>query len=463
MPTTFPPGPYKSVQTSENGEPAPWYVVPFDKSGACTAPLTRKHLVDAIAGKTYSDVFLFSHGWNNDWATASARYENFIEGFVKMREDFALTVSRAYRPLLVGVFWPSTALVMPWERAPKFAGAPAGVDADTDAWRRELEDLAEDVDDADREAFYTLAQGENLTQAEAEYLAAIISKAAERFDQADGEVAGAGGVPSPAELLARARRIPGTSGRSGQPGTFGFAAGTAGGPQAAFSLSDLDPRKLVRVATVLQMKDRAAHVGARGVGPLLRDILTVHPDVRVHLTGHSYGAIVVLSAVCYPTEKPLPAQVDSMLLLQPAVSQWCFAADVAGKGFAGGYRPALNRVREPIFTTFTKRDSPLTTLFHLAVRRDKDLGQPQIAGGGLPQAPSTYAALGGFGPAGLSETELQVFNILAPATRYTLATPRPKVCALNGDSVITGHGEVSVPATWWALFQQLERPPASGG
>lgn len=171
---------------------------------------------------------------------------------------------------------------------------------------------------------------------------------------------------------------------------------------------------------------------------------------------------MVLSAVCHPMDEPLPAQVDSMLLLQPAVSQWCFAADVAGKGFAGGYRPALERVRAPIFTTFTKRDSPLTKLFHLAVRRDKDLGQPQIAGGGLPQAPSTYAALGGFGPAGLSEAELHVFNIQAPAMRYTLGTPRPKVCALNGDSAITGHGDVSVPATWWALFQQLERPSAPG-
>ena len=458
MPNSFPPGPYKFVQTSENGEAAPWYVIPFDKSGACTAPLTRKHLVDAIAGKTYTDVFLFSHGWNNDWDAASTRYENFIEGFVKMREDFGLLVSRAYRPLLAGVFWPRTALVMPWERAPKFAGTPAGVDDDTDAWRRELEDLASYVEEDDREEFYALAQGENLTQAQAERFAAIIAKAVKQFDQADSEVAAAGGPPSPTELLTRAKRIPGTPDKIGKPGAFGFATGTAAGPRAALSLSDLDPRKLVRPATVLQMKDRAARVGACGVGPLLRDILTTHQDVRVHLIGHSYGAIVVLSAVCY---QALPALVDSILLLQPAVSQWCFAADVAGKGFAGGYRSALDRVRGSIFTTFTKRDSELTKLFHLAVWREKDLGQPQIAGG-LPQAPSIYAALGGFGPAGLSEAELQVFTIQTPPTRYQLTVPRPKVCALNGDSAIAGHGDVSVLPTWWALFQQIERPVAPG-
>ena len=455
MPTSFPPGPYKVVQTSDQGEPAPWYVIPFDKHGVCTGPLTRQHLVEAVGAKTYTDVFLFSHGWNNDWETASERYEDFIRGFVGMRRDFGLAMTRPYKPLLAGVFWPSAAMVMPWERAPKFAGTPAGIDNDTDAWRRELEELSESVSADDRGEFYALAQRENLTQAEAERLAAIIAQAVKSFDRADAELAEAGGPPAPKEILALARSIPGAPGTARPAGTFGFATGTAGVPQAAFSLSDLDPRKLVRVATVLQMKDRAARVGALGVGPLLREILAAHPDGRVHLIGHSYGAIVVLSAMCYPEGQQLPRKVDSVLLLQPAVSQWCFAANVANKGFPGGYRSALAQVRAPIFTTFTNRDVPLTKLFHVAVRRDRDLGQPQIAAG-LPSPPSMYAALGGFGPAGLSEAELQVLDITAPPTRYNLATPQPKVCALNGDTVITGHGNISVPATWWALFQQLE-------
>ncbi len=429
MPKNFPPGPYKTVQTSEDGEPAPWYIVPFDKNGTCTAPLTRNHLIEAIGGKTYTDVFLFSHGWNNDWDSASERYEHFISGFLQMRAHYELKVSRPYKPLLIGVFWPSTALVMPWERAPKFAGAAPGADdGATEAWRREIEELALDIDESDREAFYALAQSEGLNEAEAKRLAEIIAKAAKRFDQADLDVARDNGSPSSKELLARAKRIPGAPDKTAKPGEFGFAAGTTAGPQAAFSLTDLDPRKLVRVATVLQMKDRGARVGAQGVGPLLRDILTANVNTRVHLIGHSYGAIVMLSAVCYPPDKPLPAQVASMLLLQPAVSRWCFAENVDGKGFSGGYRPALERVRAPIFTTFTKRDSPLTTFFHIAVRRNEDLGQVQIASGGLPEAPSTYAALGGFGPAGLSAAELQ-------GTRYQPASHAPRVARAAPESV----------------------------
>jgi hypothetical protein len=457
MPNRLPPGPYKTVQIGENGETAPWYIIPFDKNGTCTAPLTRKALVESIQGQAYTDVFLFSHGWNNDWATASERYENFIGGFLKMRATYGLKVSRPYKPLLIGVFWPSTALVMPWERAPKFAGAtPTADDSDREAWRREIEELALDVDEGDRDAFYALAQSPNLNQDDAKRLAEIIAKAAKRFDQADVEVATTNDSPSSQELLARAKRIPGAPDKTVKPGEFGLAAGTTAGPQAAFSLSDLDPRKLVRVATVLQMKDRGARVGAQGAAPLLRDILAADQNTRVHLIGHSYGAIVLLSAVCYPADKPLPAQVASMLLLQPAVSRWCFARDVDGQGFPGGYRPALERVRAPIFTTFTKRDAPLTKFFHLAVRRDKDLGQVQIASAGLPEAPSTYAALGGFGPAGLSDDELQVLNINPPATRFALRAPLPKVCALNGDAVIMGHGDISLPSTWWALFQQVE-------
>ena len=432
------------------------WLIRFDKDGACTSPKTRDVLLNRIADKEQPIIF-FSHGWNNDWDTASERYENFIGGFLQMRAQYALKVSRPYKPLLVGVFWPSTALVMPWESAPKFAGAaPTAANGATEAWRREIEELALDLDDRDREEFYALAQSENLNQVQAQRLAEIIAKAAKKFDQADLDIASANDSPSSKELLARAKRIPGAPDKTAKLGEFGLATGTAAGPQAAFSLSDLDPRKLVRVATVLQMKDRGARVGAQGVGPLLRDILIAYANTRVHLIGHSYGAIVMLSAVCYPVDKPLPAQVASMLLLQPAVSRWCFAKDVDGQGFPGGYRRALDLVHAPILTTFTKRDTPLTKFFHLAVRRDKDLGQVQIAGGGLPEAPSTYAALGGFGPAGLSDDELQVLDINPPATRFALREPPPKVCALNGDSVITGHGDISIPSTWWALFQQVE-------
>jgi pimeloyl-ACP methyl ester carboxylesterase len=457
--TAFPAGPYKTLTGEGQTEPVPWYVIPFDQDGACIAPLTREHLLGVVAANTYTDIFLFSHGWNNDWDTASERYQSFIDGFARLRQQLKLTVTVPYKPLLVGVFWPSIALVMPWERAPKFAGGPP-TPSDAEQWRRELQDLGDTVDPSDREALYKLTQTEALDDPAARQLADILTKVTKTFELSDQDLGPGTPDSTAADLLDRARQIPRTAARNDASGQFGFANTVTASPTAAFDLSTLDPRNLVRIATVLQMKDRAARVGARGVHQLLRDILSTGPGPRLHLVGHSYGAIVILSALCYPPTESLPAPVDSMLLLQPAVSQWCFAANVADKGYPGGYRPALDRVRGKIITTFTKQDGPLTRLFHLAVRRARDLGQPNIAPGGtlLPAPPSLYAALGGFGPAGLADEEHQVSRIKPPGEKYDLDATTPKLLALNGDDVIKSHGDISNPETWWALFQQL--PPA---
>ena len=215
-------------------------------------------------------------------------------------------------------------------------------------------------------------------------------------------------------------------------------------------LDKLDPRRIIRLATVLKMKDRAGTIGARGVGPLLVDLLGAAPEGRLHLIGHSYGAKVVLSAL---TTSALPRPANSLLLLQPAVSHLCFAADANG-GRPGGYRGALARVEQPILTTFSRHDQPLTKFFHLAVRRSSDLGELRIA---APVPPSRFAALGGFGP-GRCGTECREAPIKAVGDPYDLYPSEAEVLALNGDAAITGHGDISNPATWWALYCQAAGP-----
>jgi len=218
-------------------------------------------------------------------------------------------------------------------------------------------------------------------------------------------------------------------------------------------LDALDPRKILRLITLYQMKDRAGVVGTRGVGPLLHDVLRSKPAAtRVHLLGHSYGGKVVLSAVhALPGGAPT---VQSVLLLEPAVNAWCFAPDVDGGGYPGGYHDVLDRVEGGIFTTFTKDDVPLRRVFHLAVRRPSDLGELKVAAGIRPDPPSVYAALGGFGPAGLDDATCEFLRIKVVLDHYKVNRPI-KVLALNADDVITGHGDISNPSTWWALYNQV--------
>ena len=162
----------------------------------------------------------------------------------------------------------------------------------------------------------------------------------------------------------------------------------------------------------------------------------------MHLIGHSFGARVLLSALA---AEPVGRPATSMLLLQAAVNRWCFAADAAGTGRAGGYRPVLSRVERPVVATTTRHDHPLRLVFHLALRGGH-LGEPRIAAIGDEER---YGALGGYGPAGLGGAATTV-AVKDPGSRYELPAG-VEVLAVDGSRTIGGHGDVSNPSTWWML------------
>lgn len=458
MPEPVPSTPYRTLDLGD-GSSAPWYILPFDKRGRCTAPQARSDILNEVRSGNYSDVIVFSHGWNNDWTTASARYDHFIDGYMRMRRERGLPVPAGFRPLLIGIFWPSTALVMPWERAPRIAANGRELhDAEADQENREIESLAEAIDDRDLDEFYELARSPRpLTRAEAHRLAEIMLPLYHTSTEADRELhpSDPPGDIDPTEVLEIWEAAARSQGRTTQVDDDGYfinpPTSDAAAPQAAGLPGFLDPRQIVRLLTVYQMKDRAGVVGTRGVGPLLDEILELqrtNGGGHLHLLGHSYGGKVMLSAVAATRSSK---QVTSLLLLQPAVNGWCFAADVDGRGYAGGYRPVLERIEHPVFTTFSTHDVPLTRFFHLAVRRRSDLGELKIAGWDRPHPPSDYAALGGFGPSGLDDGECSFIPMPAIGQSYVLDGGH-EVHALEADDVIGGHGDISVPATWWALY-----------
>jgi hypothetical protein len=464
MPGELPVGPYRTI-TTKSGLSFPYYIVPFDKEGVCTGPLTQDHLLEALKRGNPTDVFLFSHGWNNDWEAATERYEHFLEGFLGLADERAAGDPDRHelRPVLVGVFWPSTALVWPWEEAPEIAAVPGTADdrAVNDAYD-EARDLAALVKKSDQARFYALVQAESLDEAEARELAGMLLPA---FNAGDPDVPF--GRPRAGEPLTEDELVkvwlevaPVSQAATDTSGTvrpLGEDRTVDGGPSPAGFLEKIDPRKILRMRTVRQMKDRAGRVGANGVADLLHAILDA-TDAQVHLIGHSYGCRVLLSALCI---RQPPRPVNSVLLLQPAISHLCFAANVAGSGKPGGYRKALNPkwVTLPIFTTFTPQDFPLREVFHRVFWRDQDLGEMEIAAG----APNRWAALGGYGP-GDCANDCTSRLILQSGTSYGLETmdKRIRVIGLDADNAIEGHGEVSNPYTWWALYEQVYAKGAAG-
>ena len=460
-------GPYRQINLPDAGS-APFYVIPFDKDGACTAPRTRAALVSQLAAGQPSHVFLFSHGWNNTWPSAIKKYEDFITGFARSRAAHPL--SGQFRPVLIGVFWPSAALVQDEEQAPVIAGG--GVDDDAVAEQQtELRMLAEQIDPSRRERFYELAQSTDLDEDASAELAALLAPvwAGTPNDGVEPDELGSNPALGAAELLrvwrnaqtlesAASDRAPGplptpTGPFAPPPGALAGgsaptgAVGVDDNPSAAGPLNKLSTRNIIRTATVLLMKDRAGRVGARGVSQLLDAVLSA-TAAPVHLVGHSYGCKLVMSALC-----SLPASaraVESALLLQPAISYLCFAENVRGLGGPGGYRPGLTRSRQPILATYSRHDQPLTALFHLAVRRASDLGEVQIAA----TPPSRYCALGGFGP--FDAVEAPHIAAQSPGTPYSYPDGA-RVLGVESSSVIKGHSDINNAATWWMLLDQVEK------
>src|SRR5579863_10172169 len=241
-------GPYRTI-TTEGGQQIPFYIASFDKQGICQDPRTYNELVGVAQDATYTDIFVFSHGWNNDWTTARNSYDSFIDNYIKMRETHALTSTRPSHPLMVGIFWPSEALVSPDEADPGFAGAedPQVLFAKIAQQQQAVQSLANLVPKESLERFYTLTQqAEGLSQADALELAQML---APLYSGGGGNEIPTGNAPSPEDIVntwhAVAQKLNETENTTGK---FGFAHDTSGGPAAAGGLDFLDPRWIVRLA-----------------------------------------------------------------------------------------------------------------------------------------------------------------------------------------------------------------------
>lgn len=354
------------------------------------------------------------------------------------------------------MFWPSIALVLPRQKAPDIAGGSA-VSLEADPNTAAVREVAAALESESAARFMDLAARSDLPHGEARELAGLLARAYPADDEADPDAS----APSVDDVMAtwssviKAGFTEAGAGPSG-PDSFGVADEDqewAAGPAVAGPLSSIvhfDPRDIVRAFTVYKMKDRAGVVGSAGGSALVNDLLAASNESRIHLIGHSYGGRLLLSAIC---SRSMPRKARSLLLLEPAVNYLCFARQVPKRGRPGGYRAALDRVEQPIMSTFSPHDAALHDFFHLAVRRGKDLGELEIAALGV--VPSIYAALGGWGTGGLDGDEAVEMPLASCPHRYAVRDPACRVYALNGATGITGHSDVINDWTYWALYNQV--------
>ncbi len=439
-----------------SGVAMPTWILRYDAAGACKSPLTRSDLLNHLKGTDHSDVILFSHGWNNDFDAALGLYGRFLTAFEGLFPTYPAT--RPFSPIFVGIAWPSEWMV--FDDGPKIAGEAEAQTAQANASVASLATSLDSLGSAEQGArFRALMAKPTINATEAKELSELMVPL--MASASDDEVGDGARALTAADLLRAAEdtaRVERPTAAPADLDDFGGTGGGGGGPQAAGWLDKLDPRTYIRLASVYQMKDRAGHVGAHGMSALMRDIQASTP-AKVHAVGHSYGCKVMLSGICVGPLLTRP--IDSLLLLQPAVSHLCFAARVPGTSQAGGYRRALDptQVRHPIMSTYSRKDFPLHGTFHLSLRRESDLGEAQIAAGvtSAGDPPSRYAALGGYGPRGAGQTLLDPIHVAGEAYDNLSAAP-PTIIGLDGSKGrIKGHGDIAKAETAWVMHQLIFR------
>src|SRR5579875_1294921 len=92
----------------------PFWTLPFDKDGVPQQGVSTFPGEVAAAGVT--DLFIFSHGWNNDTATALDLYTRFFQAVGAVLADPTVKLRQGAKIGVAGVLWPS--ILFPGDTAP---------------------------------------------------------------------------------------------------------------------------------------------------------------------------------------------------------------------------------------------------------------------------------------------------------------------------------------------------------
>jgi hypothetical protein len=425
-----------------------YYLIGFDAEGRERTDdpdgSMSQRVVGVLDREPITDVFLISHGWQGDVPAARKQYNNWIGAMARCEADIAQMrqVQPQFQPLLIGLHWPS----LPWGDEDLGAAAVsfdpmaatsiaqlidqyAGRLADTAAARAALETIF--VAALDDIAPSTLPQ----TVRDAYH---ILDREAALSSAGEGAAPGADREPFDPERAFQNAQV--------EPVDFGW-----------FSVGGL--LSPLRQLSFWKMKDRARHFGETGGFTLLRDLqrtIAAPREVRFHLIGHSFGCIVVSAMVAGPGgHGTLVRPVDSVALVQGALSLWSYCADIPVAPGQPGYFHAIiaeRKVKGPLITTQSEFDTAVGRFYPLGagVRR-----QVTFAPGELPK----YGGLGTFGIRGLDEAvvDLDMLPVhapyaFAPDKIYNLESSR-FIC--DGSGASGAHSDIAKPevahAVWAAV------------
>ena len=441
------------------------FEVQFDKDGNEVIPSQEQDIIRELTapGNGYTDVVVISHGWNNDMNEARTLYGNFFTSLEKVLP------SAAGKTLAIGILWPSKR----FDDADLIPGGAASADtdpvADTTLVGR-LEDLKSLF--ADPDADQKLEQAKALvTGLESDankqnqfvaLLGALVDNHSDPGQRTPDE--GTNTISSRAQTTGGSNLLkvfgqpilPSLSvGDGGGAAAIGDISGNADlqSETAAAGLSDLfdgikaGALRLINFSTYYVMKDRAGKIGRDSVNPMLQRIQANAPQaLKYHLVGHSFGGRLVTATV--DGQKQL--RVQTLLLLQAAYSH---------NGLALNFLPGQNgffhavfddrKVTGPIIITHSKNDRAVGLAYPLASR---------LNGEDAADVGDANDRFGGMGANGAQHVDTADITLLPIGSgNYDFKTSGKRVFNVNGDAIITNHGDVARPETAALLAAAMQR------
>jgi hypothetical protein len=429
----------------------PNFEIEFTKDGAVHDPNATRQVLDFLAQGTVTDLFIISHGWNNDIAEARDLYRRFFVAVRAIVDGNFVAGINARKFTVLGILWPSKKFAEA-ELIP--SGAAAAGSPVTDSFLlKQLNDLKGVFDKPDADAVLEQAkllvpQLENSPKAQRAFADLIRSlpdkqrgdpeDASDRFFKPTGD-----------EIMNRlskpvfvAPRPSGTTGGAAGLGSPASAAGGAAGIGRVFSGVRSAALNLLNFTTYYQMKERAGLVGSTGVNAVIREIRQKFPTLKIHLIGHSFGGRLVTAAADGPANQP-PVKPNSMTLLQAAFSHNGFA-DKFDQTHDGFFRKVVteHKVAGPIVVSFTKNDTAVGFFYPLA---------SLIAGQNANRLGDANDPYGGIGRNGAQKTPEAINNLLG-SVGSSYQFQAGKLYNLNSDSIITGHSDIAKNEVAYALL-----------
>lgn len=440
-------------------------LVVFDETGKERPEADGSLLSESLARRVaetaqpITDVLFSSHGWQGDVPAAIAQYDRWIAAMAGQDADHAAARSRpgGFTPLIVGLHWPS--LPFGDENAP--AGAPAVLSAggaaaepstaDVDDWAKRIADTPRA-----RAAIRTVLQAAPRERDAAAPSQALLDAYSVLFAEAGLAAKGSAAAPGADQEGFDPKAIIGQSGATpaARPATQLLGIGDK---LTGLFLSPL------RQLSFWKMKDRARMFGETGGHGLLLQLQTAAPKARFHLMGHSFGAIVVSATVAGKADGPaLPRPVDSLYLVQGALSLWSYASDIPyAAGTPGYFHRTLKSglVRGPIVTTRSSHDTAVGTFYPLGaqIRKQLVLGNDYPAYGGI----GSFGIRGATGVQDLSMGPANFAYGFKAGTIYNLEAS-PIIC--NGGGASGAHSDIAHPEVahaFWSAILSAPVPPAA--